>query len=244
MSDLSWTEPESPAAPVYPYNTVTNTEAGHLFELDDTPGHERVRLSHGKSKTFCEWHPNGDEVHKIYGTGYEIIANGKNVHITGACNITVEGPSVFHVQGDSHIQVDGDVHQQVTGKVNQVIEGGCEQTVQGDFDLNVSNNFNISASKVNINSDLMVRGNISTTQSIAAKGNIAATLSVIANKSVETSGYMIAATTIAAGISVYGPTISDMFGSMEMFRLKVDQHVHFGVKGGPDTSGVPTSPME
>ena len=59
-----WTEPESAAntdyQPVYPYNNITQTEAGHTFELDDTPTRERVRLQH-RSGTFIEMHPNGDE---------------------------------------------------------------------------------------------------------------------------------------------------------------------------------------
>ena len=42
MANLSWTEPESAAntdyQPVYPYNNVTQTEAGHKLEMDDTPG--------------------------------------------------------------------------------------------------------------------------------------------------------------------------------------------------------------
>ena len=245
MADLSWTEPESAAntdyQPVYPYNNVTQTEAGHSFELDDTPGRERVRLQH-RSNTFIEMHPNGDEVHKIYGNGYEIILKDKNVLIKGVCNITIQGNSVLHVQGDSYNQVDGNVYQQVNGKVNQLVQGDCEQTIQGDFDINVSGDVNMSATNVNINGDLNVRGDVASTQSIAAQGNISADLSVSALKSIETSGYMISATTITAGVSMFAPIVSDIFGSMEMFRLKVDQHVHIGNKGFPTSP--PTHPME
>ena len=39
IDDDGWTEPESAAntsyQPVYPYNNVKQTEAGHLFEMDD-----------------------------------------------------------------------------------------------------------------------------------------------------------------------------------------------------------------
>ena len=245
MATMTWTEPESAAnadhQPIYPYNNVTQTEAGHKFELDDTPGRERVRLEH-RSGTFTEMHPNGDVVHKIVGKGYEIIASDKNVLIKGVCNITVQGDSVFHVQGDSYNQVDGNVYQVVNGNSNQLVKGNCEQTVQGDYDMNVSGDINMSATNVNINSDLNVRGDISSTQTIAAVGNITAGLSVSANKSVETAGYMLAALTINAGVSVFGPMVSDMFGSMEMFRLKVDQHVHIGNKGFPTSP--PTSVME
>jgi hypothetical protein len=53
---------------------------------------------------------------------------------------------------------------------------------------------------------------------------------------------MIAGTTIDAGVSVFGPTVSDLFGSMQMFRMKVNQHVHIGNKGRPTSP--PTRPME
>jgi hypothetical protein len=245
MANLSWTEPESAAntdyPPVYPYNNIQQTESGHSFEMDDTPGRERIRLQH-RSGTFTEFHPNGDEVHKIIGKGFEIIASDKNVLIKGVCNITINGDSVVHVKGDSYNQVDGNIYQNVKGNIKQLVNGNCEQTVDGDFDVNVSGDMTINASNLNVNADLNVRGDIGTTQSVSAQGNITAALSVSANKSIETTGYMLAATTINAGVSMFAPTVSDLFGSMEMFRLKVDQHVHIGNKGYPTSP--PTSPME
>ena len=59
----------------------------------------------------------------------------------------------------------------------------------------------------------------------------------------ETTGYIIAGTTINAGVSVFGPEVSDMFGSMEMFRIKVNMHTHIGNKGFP-TSPPINAPME
>ena len=80
----TWAEPESPfnpdEKPVYPHNKVWETESGHSFEMDDTKDRERIRLQH-RSKTFIEMHPDGSEVHKIYGNGYEIVLENKNVLI-------------------------------------------------------------------------------------------------------------------------------------------------------------------
>lgn len=245
MANLSWTEPESAAntdfQPSYPYNNIQQTESGHSFEMDDTPGRERVRLHH-RSGTFVEMHPNGDEVHKVYGDGYEITIKNKNVLIQGVCNITIQGDSILHVQGDSYSQVDGTVYQNVKGNVKQVVQGDAQQTINGDFDINAAGDINLSAASVNINSDLYVRGDIGTSQSIQADGNIGAKLSVSAGKSVETTGFMLAATTIDAGVSVFAPMVSDIFSSMEMFRMKVNQHVHIGNRGFPTSP--PTAPME
>ena len=245
MADLSWTEPESAAntnyQPVYPLNHIVQTESGHSFEMDDTETRERVRLQH-RYGTFIEMHPNGDEVHKIIGNGYEIIANNKNVLIKGVCNITVQGDSVLHIQGDSYNQIDGSVYQNIKGNVEQSVQGNSNQIVNGDVGIDSAGEISLTGSKVNIFTDLYVAGDINSSQSIHAEGNMTAALSVSADKSVETLGYMVAGTSITAGVSVYGPMVSDIFGELEMLRLKIDQHVHIGNLGYPTSP--PTKPME
>jgi hypothetical protein len=168
-SDNLWTEPESAAnadnQPVYPYNDVTQTESGHLFELDDTPARERVRLQH-RSGTFFEMHPNGDEVHKVYGDGYEIIIKNKNVLIKGTCNITINGDANMHVLGDHNVQVDGDYNLQVAGKMNQRVVGDVSVSSDNDISITANENFGGSlrlaaADHLYLASDLVVGGSIS-----------------------------------------------------------------------------------
>ena len=168
-SDNIWTEPESAAnadnQPVYPYNDVTQTESGHLFELDDTPARERVRLQH-RSGTFFEMHPNGDEVHKVYGDGYEIIIKNKNVLIKGTCNITINGDANMHVLGDHNVQVDGDYNLQVAGKMSQRVVGDISLSSDNDVSLTANENFGGSlrlaaADHLYLASDLVVGGSIS-----------------------------------------------------------------------------------
>jgi hypothetical protein len=168
-SDKVWTEPESAAnadnQPVYPYNDVTQTESGHLFELDDTPTRERVRLQH-RSGTFFEMHPNGDEVHKVYGDGYEIVIKNKNVLIKGTCNITINGDANMHVLGDHNVQVDGDYNIQVAGKMNTRVVGDVSVSSDNDVSLTANENFGGSlrlaaADHLYLASDLVVGGSIS-----------------------------------------------------------------------------------
>jgi hypothetical protein len=134
----AWTEPESAAntdyQPVYPYNNVTATPSGHTFELDDTPTRERIRLQH-RSGTFIEMHPNGDEVHKVYGSGFEITIKDKNVLISGNVNVTIEGDSYLHVVGDKIEQIDGNVEQHIKGNYTQIVEGISSVTSQGDYNI-------------------------------------------------------------------------------------------------------------
>jgi hypothetical protein len=165
-TDDLWTEPESArnteTEPIYPYNNIQQTESGHSFEMDDTPTRERVRLQH-RIGTFIEMHPNGDEVHKVYGTGYEIHLNGKNVLIKGTCNITIEGNANMDVKGDYNLQVAGDYNVLVGGKMNARSVGDVSLSSDNDMSITASENFGGSirmaaADHVYVDSDLVVAG--------------------------------------------------------------------------------------
>lgn len=167
-SDNLWTEPESAAntdyQPIYPYNHITQTEFGHSLEMDDTPTRERIRLQHGAG-SFIEMHPNGDQVVKVFGNGYEIHMANKNVLIKGACNITVEGDCNMDVKGDYGLQVGGDYKLLVKGKLD--MRSHKDTTIQSDADiaLNGSEEFGGAvrlgaADHLYLASDLVVGGSI------------------------------------------------------------------------------------
>lgn len=174
-----WTEPESAANTAYPpdvpYNQVIATESGHTFEMDDSPGRERVRLMH-RTGTFIEMHPNGDEVHKVYGDGYEITIKDKNVLIKGTCYVTIEGDALTNIKGDKIEYVEGNYELQVKGNFSQVVEGATNITSKNDMDLRSGNfgtgSISLSAPDVvYINSDLAVDGEL-TALKMYSKGRI------------------------------------------------------------------------
>ena len=170
--DASWRQRESESSvenpPRYPDNNITDTKSGHIFELDDTKGRERIRIHH-RSKTFIEMHSNGDETHKIVGDGYEIIAKNKYVNIKGLCNITIEGDSIVHIKGNKTELIDGDCTQVVKGSYTQVVSKqnsiyslgnmtiGCGSGIAGGS-LRV-----ISAGDINVEAKLSVNDGITAT---------------------------------------------------------------------------------
>tara|TARA_Y100000310_G_scaffold140089_1_gene139424 strand:- start:415 stop:1551 length:1137 start_codon:yes stop_codon:yes gene_type:complete len=83
-------EPETKYAAVYPYNKVTESESGHVVEVDDTRGAERISVRH-RSGSFYEIYPDGGQVVKIKGKNYELTLDDKNIHIEGDLNINVDG---------------------------------------------------------------------------------------------------------------------------------------------------------
>jgi len=66
------------------------TDGGHVFEMDDTPGAERVQIFHRKG-SFIEFHPDGSIVHRGAQDRYQVIFNNENVYAGGNMNLSVVG---------------------------------------------------------------------------------------------------------------------------------------------------------
>lgn len=93
-------EPDDPYATVYPYNSVYETESGHVKEYDDTPDAERIR-EHHKSGTFYQIGPNGDYVTHIVRDRYTAIAGDDALHVTGNVNVFIDQDATITVGGDT-----------------------------------------------------------------------------------------------------------------------------------------------
>lgn len=81
---------DSHIKPRYPFNKATYTESGHLFELDDTRGAERVSLQH-RTGTYFEWKQDGDSINRIAKDNYTVICGDDDLWIQGNVNIRVMG---------------------------------------------------------------------------------------------------------------------------------------------------------
>lgn len=130
----TWSEPVTPYAAQFPYNHVQQTESGHVIELDDTPGAERVHIFH-RSGSFIEFHPNGDVVLKSMKNGYRITMADEHVKVSGNCHVSIDGHSTVYVKGDADMQVDGNFNAQVKGDYNiyaKNINLRAKQTFKGD----------------------------------------------------------------------------------------------------------------
>ncbi len=137
----AWDEPVSAFNGAYPYNKVTQTESGHIIEIDDTPGSERIHLYH-KSGTYIEIDSNGSVVRRTKGSSYEIIDRNGKISIAGKADISVNGACNIFVGNDANIEVEGDVnltcHNDITAQAG------------GTFNLSAVEEFNIASGNVNI----------------------------------------------------------------------------------------------
>lgn len=126
----SWSEPATPYAAVYPKNHVRYTESGHVQEFDDTPGAERIHTFH-ESGSFTEtgngWvnDPDGTQVDKIVGNGYEICLGNKSVYIAGSrgLNLVVDGAVNLTIGNGANIQINGDANILAKNNISLQCEG-------------------------------------------------------------------------------------------------------------------------
>ena len=129
---------------VYPYNHVHESESGHIREIDDSPGQERLFTQH-MSGTFEEIHPNGNKVVKVIGDNYEIIAGSSNVSISGVVNLTVEGAVRELIKGDYILEVEGNytqkIHKNHLVKIGAGESGGNrEEEIRGNVAQQINGN--------------------------------------------------------------------------------------------------------
>ncbi len=134
----------------YPYNHVHESESGHIHEIDDTPGGERLFTQH-TSGTFEEIHPSGNKVVKVIGDNYEIVAGSSNVYISGNVNLTVGGTVRELIKGDYHLEVEGNYTQKIhknhrvkigtdKGNKEEEIRGNHGYQINGDVKSRISGN--------------------------------------------------------------------------------------------------------
>jgi len=152
-----WSEPYPAYNPEYPYDNATVTESGHIIELDDTPGSERIQIAH-RSGSFAEYYPSGTLVEKITKSRYSIIMADDFVHVMGDVNLTVGGGVYIKVIGDAVVEVGND----------------ASMNVAGDFNSSVGGDFNVKAKNINLQaaSDVTL---ISDTQHFTASSSLDAT---------------------------------------------------------------------
>ena len=125
----------------YPYNHVFESESGHIREVDDSPGAERLFTEH-KSGTFEEIHPDGTKMVKIMGDNFEIIAGNSNVLINGNVNLTTVGTVRELIKGDYHLEVEGNytqkIHKNLRTRVGAGEAGGnLEEEINGNHGFHI-----------------------------------------------------------------------------------------------------------
>ena len=130
-SGSSWDEPQSTSENAqYPFNNVTETSSGHVIQIDDTQGNERIQIFH-KSGSYIELKPDGAVVIKSAADTYEISKGSYKQNVALSADITV----------------NADKSEMIGGALNATI--GKDETIEigGQHDLTVGKSSSISISE-------------------------------------------------------------------------------------------------
>ena len=142
-----WNPPVRSNDSAYGFNSVKQTKGGHVFEIDDTPGSERI-AEHHKSGTSRTIVADGSSEITIVGDSWVTIIRDGQMYIKGNVNVTMEQTVKLHckkleveaaemhtnVHGDYSLHVDGNYILEVVGDVSEKIVGGKKFECGHDFD--------------------------------------------------------------------------------------------------------------
>ena len=106
----------------YPYNQVRETITGHVTEMDDTPGRERMLFKHSTG-SGVDMRPDGTV---IISTKYNTIQITGNDH-----KVIVKGDGEIHYHGNLKMKVSGDFDMEVGGDYNLKVHGDKREDVRG-----------------------------------------------------------------------------------------------------------------
>lgn len=118
-------EPDLKASPKYPFNQVMKTEAGHLIEIDNTTGFERINIRH-KSGSYIVMDSDGNIIIKSESDNYNISSkktyqySKSDYQIESENNINLKGQqlslesSLNNIKGQT--KIEGNLI--ITGTVN------------------------------------------------------------------------------------------------------------------------------
>ena len=142
-------EPTTPYNAQYPYNHVHESEAGHIREIDDTPGAERIHERHANG-TGYEIHPDGSKVTRVKQDNYTLTTGDDFAHIKGNSSTTTDGGVRVFVNADGATE-DGHYTIEVGNNANvniQVNKGNVNVvTSEGDINLKSAKNIHMDATQ-------------------------------------------------------------------------------------------------
>ena len=140
----TWDQPEITYNAVYPFNKVYESERGHIFEIDDTEGAERIYQSHVTGTSY-EIDPVGNIIYLNAYDKYELTTGHQRHSIGGNSDITIDGRHKIYINKSQMPNNHYDIQIGPNASINiQVDKGNINLvTVDGDVNMNVGGNYNL-----------------------------------------------------------------------------------------------------
>ena len=118
-------------ASVYPYNQVQETAAGHIIEIDDTVGSERVMIKH-TSGAGVECRADGSVIISSLQNTIQVTGGNQSVIVEGNGSLVYKGNLDLRVSGDMNLSVGGDFNVEVAGEKVETLKHSSTTTIVQD----------------------------------------------------------------------------------------------------------------
>jgi len=148
-SALTWSQPFSRYNAIYPYNKVFQSESGHVIEIDDSLGSERLHTYH-RSGTFEEIISNGTRINKVIGDDYTILERHGHLYVKGNVIITVDGDANVMVKNNLNADVWGDANIDIGNDLIAKISGSADIVAKERIAVESETSISLKAPEVTI----------------------------------------------------------------------------------------------
>ena len=158
--------PQSSYGTQFPFNRIHITESGHEIHFDDTPGKERIRVSH-KAGTYFEVSHDGKLVSMSVGNRVDYVKQGLTTTVDKNHDHKVGGSSRTSISGGSHTEVKGTHSIAVDGDMKSMVGKDVVTAVKGDMVTGVT-----GATKLRLGGGIEIKGDQNIDTKIDAAANI------------------------------------------------------------------------
>ena len=107
---------------IFPFNQANTTPSGHSFEIDDTPGNERVLIKH-HTGAGVELKQDGSVVVASRTHQVQVVGADHELVVSGQGNLTYDGNLNLVVNGDYNIEVGGTMNVNVGANYSHSTNG-------------------------------------------------------------------------------------------------------------------------
>jgi len=123
----------------YPKNQVRESPSGHVTEIDDTPGAERLLTRH-RTGSGTEMLADGSVIYSSVGNTIRVTLMDEKVIVEGNAQMSYNGNLTLDVSGDFDVKVGGNYNIEVAGNKVEKIGGSHIAKVKSAQQVEVGGN--------------------------------------------------------------------------------------------------------
>jgi hypothetical protein len=123
----------------YPKNNVKKTITGHIVEIDDTPGNERMLYRH-RTGSGIEMRADGTVIISSVDNTVRVTGGDEKVIVEGDGEISYNGNLTLNVTGDFDLKVGGNFNVVTSGDKYEETRGGRKDLIEKNFEQTIKKN--------------------------------------------------------------------------------------------------------